>query len=177
MLVSFGWSRQRVWAHCKWCFSSSTFCAQEYARDKGLSETDMDWLYSYRDSTKEHKRKVRGAWKAVAASLPHRTIQSVYCCGSRMLHEGNYLVSSCLLPYHVVLTVHHSYFEGAVTFSFCNVSHLCVPSIKCFGQIYQSNCLCTSNYSCCFVLRRLLSGDSSGCTVLRLLLSVDASDA
>ncbi|BDA51084.1 probable cyclin-D-binding Myb-like transcription factor 1 at C-terminar half [Coccomyxa sp. Obi] len=63
---------------------------KEYAQSKGLSETDLEWLYSTSKSTSEHKHKVRGAWKTIAQSLPHRTQKAVWCCGTRMLHEGNF---------------------------------------------------------------------------------------
>lgn len=66
---------------------------QEYAQRNDLSETDLEWLYSTSKDSSEHKHKVRGAWKTIALSVPHRTQKAVWHCGTRMLHEGNFKVS------------------------------------------------------------------------------------
>lgn len=62
-----------------------------YAREKGLSETDLSWLF--KTSTGAQRELTRGAWKAIASEcLPHRSIRAVHACGTRMLDPCNYKV-------------------------------------------------------------------------------------
>jgi hypothetical protein len=61
----------------------------------GLSETDLDWIYS---TEKGDRKRTRHAWKHIAAALPHRRMKAVWSCATRMLHEGNNRVISPARP-------------------------------------------------------------------------------
>jgi hypothetical protein len=65
---------------------------QRYAAAQGLSVTDLGWLFATRKEAGRYRRDHPGAWQAIADSLPHRTTQAVWACGTRMLHPDNYQV-------------------------------------------------------------------------------------
>ena len=66
--------------------------AIEFAREKGLGEDNFDWLFSSR--TGEQRELTAGAWKAIANNgLPHRSVRSVWACGTRILHPSHYKVT------------------------------------------------------------------------------------
>ena len=61
-------------------------------QEHSLPSEDFGWLFNTRGAG--NKREAAGAWQTIAQCLPHRTYKSVYACGTRMLHELNYQVSS-----------------------------------------------------------------------------------
>lgn len=66
--------------------------AIEFAKEKGLSQDNFDWLFHSR--TGEQRELTSGAWKAIASNaLPHRSARSVWACGTRILHPSHYKVS------------------------------------------------------------------------------------
>ena len=72
---------------------------QDFARANNLSNTDFSWIYNTKNNlgnnlSAEDRAQRKGAWLAIAQSLPHRTPKSVYAFATRVLHEGNYLVRS-----------------------------------------------------------------------------------
>ncbi len=72
--------------------------AAEYAKEKGLSEDNFDWLFNTR--TTEQRELTSGAWKAIANNaLPQRSVRSVWACGTRILHPNHYKVSSIDTPH------------------------------------------------------------------------------
>ncbi|KAL4432464.1 hypothetical protein ABPG77_001763 [Micractinium sp. CCAP 211/92] len=56
-----------------------------FAAKNGLPTDSFDWLFG-----SSRSGATKGAWKKIAAALPHRTFKSVWAAGTRMLHEGNY---------------------------------------------------------------------------------------
>ena len=67
-----------------------------------LSESDLSWIYSTRNSrgsstTAEDRAARKSAWMAIAQALPHRTPKSVWAFATRALHEGNHLVCTRML--------------------------------------------------------------------------------
>ena len=65
-----------------------------YAQEHNLPTTDFAWLFCTRSLNSEYKGQATGAWRSISESLPHRTNKAVYACGTRMLHERNYQVST-----------------------------------------------------------------------------------
>ena len=61
--------------------------AEAYADAKGLGR-DLSWLFNTRSG--EQREMTRGAWRVIAAALPHRKVKAVWAAGTRMLNPGNY---------------------------------------------------------------------------------------
>ena len=72
---------------------------RRYAREHGLSETDLSWLFATRkgrgNGGNAHS-KHRGAWQTISEALPQRTPSSVWSAGTRLLHADHHKVHSPL---------------------------------------------------------------------------------
>ena len=68
--------------------------AVAYAQEHNLPTTDFAWLFCTRSLNSEYKGQATGAWRSISESLPHRTNKAVYACGTRMLHDRNYQVTT-----------------------------------------------------------------------------------
>ena len=61
-----------------------------FAAAKGLpTGGDWAWLFSTRAKGPD-RASTAGAWKVIAAALPHRSAKSVCAAGTRLLHPGNF---------------------------------------------------------------------------------------
>ncbi len=67
---------------------------QQYAEVNGFDQENLEWLFATR--TTGRRNKLDGPWQVISRALPHRTMKSVWACGTRMLHPNNYKVSLCL---------------------------------------------------------------------------------
>lgn len=63
------------------------------AEKHNMNPEDHSWLFAT-SKFRTEKKADKGIWMEVAQALPHRTAKSVWRCGVRLLHPGNFQVST-----------------------------------------------------------------------------------
>ncbi len=59
-----------------------------YARENGLDEDNLEWLFHTRAKGKELSGSERAVWLELARSTPHRSPRQVWGHATRRLHAG-----------------------------------------------------------------------------------------